>query len=80
MPSLSSDKITCIASVYSASSLYSFISDHSLMSLLTQGCLSRVFGCDARITMADTAGTGTDKSFIVAVRSWGEIAHFKTVE
>lgn len=68
MPSLSSDKITCIASVYTASFLYPFISDGSLMGLLIQGCLSRVFGSAFRITMADMPGTQAEKSFIVTQR------------
>lgn len=69
MPSLSSDKITRIASVYTAVFFYSFIIDGSLMSLLTQRCQSRVFGSNVRITMTDMPGTQAEKSFIVTLRS-----------
>lgn len=58
--------ITCIASVYSASFLYPFIFDGSLMSLLTQGCLSGVFGSAVRITMADLPDTQVEKSLYCA--------------
>ena len=63
--------------VHCASLLSPFISDGSLMSLLTRGCLSRVFGSDVRITMADMPGTQAEKSFIVPVWSRREIAEFK---
>ena len=76
MSPLWSAKITCIASVYTASFLYPFISNGSLMSLLTQGCLSRAFGSAVRITMADMPGTQAVKSFIVTLRLWREIEGF----